>query len=129
MHAAQDLPGDLLGPDHRVEQGDRARAHGGEVVHVGQDGGDARAVGVGGHERRQDRLTADHDLTDPLRQDGAVVPRSRVPVTAAEHLGDQADVGLGADARQGAQVVGEAHQVGHGRLLCIGSAGKGCLRW
>jgi hypothetical protein len=128
-HTAQGLAGDVLRSDHRVEQGDRSGTHGGEVVDVGQHGGDARAVGVGGHERRQDRLAPHYDVAGPLGQHRAVVTRTGVPVTAAEHVGNQADVGLGQDARQRAQVVGEAREVGHGGLLGVGLPRGGCLRW
>jgi hypothetical protein len=141
VHAPQDLPGRLLRPHHGVQDGDRPGTHGGQVVDVGQHRRDAGAVRVGGHEGGQDRLPADDDRSGAVGQHRAVVARTGVPVTPAQDVGHQADVGLGPHTGQRAQgdrQLGEvAGQVGdgeigptalsHGALLGIGNPVGGCV--
>ena len=53
------LPGDGFGGHDGVDQGQRLGAHGGQVVDVGEHGGDTGGEGIGLHEGRQHRLAAD----------------------------------------------------------------------
>ena len=61
LHPAQCLTGQIGAADDGVDDRQRYGAHRGQVVDVGQDSRDARAVGVAGHEGGKQRLaTGDH---------------------------------------------------------------------
>jgi len=110
-HALENLPDDLARTGDRVHQGQRPGAHGGQVVEVGGDRGHPGAVGIGRHERGEDGLAADHQGNPLIGHDRAVVARPGQPVGALEYLADQADLGLGRDARVIAHGPGQSLQI------------------
>ena len=94
-------------PDDRVDDRHRRAPIAARSLTLVEHGGDAGAVRVGGHERRQDRLAAATTTCARARRAGsdrAVVARAGVPVAAAEHLGDQPDVAPSPARRVRAQV-------------------------
>ena len=86
--------------------------HGGQIVDVGENSGDARAIRVSRDERRQQRLSAgDHLIccaaTPALASrghHGTVVARTVHPASAAEHLTDQLDLALRPQRRMRSKV-------------------------
>ncbi|CAA9253878.1 MAG: hypothetical protein AVDCRST_MAG54-2138, partial [uncultured Actinomycetospora sp.] len=83
-----------LGGRDRVDDAEGQRAHGHDVVDVGEDGGETRAPRVAGDERRPQRLPARHHGTGRRGDDGAVVAGPAGPVGVPEDLADQPDVRL-----------------------------------
>jgi hypothetical protein len=62
-----------VGADERVDERQRAAAHGPHVGDVGGDGGGAGRERVGGQQRGRDRLAAEHEPAVAVVDDGAVV--------------------------------------------------------
>jgi hypothetical protein len=111
-NARQRLPGHRLRADQGVDDGQRPSAHGGHVVDVGEDGGDARAQGVALHEGRVDGLAGDQQVAVVERQDGGVVARAAKPVPRPQHLGHQAQRALGPQRRRLAHLTGDPVDLG-----------------
>ncbi len=76
-HALQGQAGDVGRRHHRVDDGQRHRPHGGQVVDVGQHRRHPRPVRVVGHEAGGDGLAAHHQVA---AHQGPVVARPGQPV-------------------------------------------------
>jgi hypothetical protein len=101
-HPLERGPAGGLVTHERVDDRERHRPHGGDVVDVREDRGDAGAEWIPLQEGRQDGLAAHDERGAVGVDDRPVVAGPAQPVGGAEHVADDADVLLGAPAGAGA---------------------------
>ena len=97
-----------VGADEHVDERERPAAHGAHVGDVGDHGGRAGAVRVGGQERRRDRLAADH------QELAAVLDERGVVAVDAEPL-DDPHVALAEQPRRRTDGLGQRLEIRHRR--------------
>ena len=123
--AAQAIPSSTLlrvggiGAHQHVDERQRPAAHRAHVGDVRDHGGGAGAERVGLHERRRDRLAADHEQLAAVRHERRVVA-----VDAGAEPLDQPDVALALQSGRRPDRLGELLELGHRAPLNQGRRGE-----